>query len=78
MNLLFESYMIKISEILKQISNGLACQYAGDCLSRKEKISLLSVHSKLLKKDEDNVVEFVSADHEDMAQSVDIPERSAA
>jgi hypothetical protein len=76
MNLLFESYMIKISEILKQISNGLACQYAGDCLSRKEKINHLNVHSKPLKKD--NVVEFVSADHEDDAQSVDVPERSAA
>lgn len=69
-------YMIKISEILKQISNGLACQYVGDCLSRKEKIGLLSVHSKLPKKD--NVVEFVSAVHEDEVQSVDTLERSAA
>jgi len=76
MNLLFENYMIKISGILKQISNGLACQYAGDCLSRKEKTSLLSVHSKLPKKD--NVVEFVPAVHEDEAQCVGALERSAA
>jgi len=68
--------MIKVSEILKQISNGLACQYADDCLSRKEKISLLSVHSTLPKKD--NVVDFVSAVHEDEAQCVGMLERSAA
>ena len=68
--------MINISAVLKQISNGLACQHAGDLLSRKEKISFLNVHSKSLKKD--NVVEFVSAVHEDETQSLDMLERSAA
>ena len=68
--------MIKISEVLKQISNGLACQHASDFLSRKEKINLLNVHSKPLKTD--NVVEFMSAVQEEDTQSVDPLERSAA
>jgi hypothetical protein len=68
--------MIKMFEMLKQISNGLACQHAGDLLSRKEKINFLNVHSKSLKTD--NVVEFVPAVHEDEPQSVDILERSVA
>ena len=68
--------MIKVSEVLKQISNGLACQHAGDFLSRKEKTNLLNVHSKSLKTD--NVVELVSAIHEEEVQSVDTLERSAA
>ena len=69
-------YMIKINGILKQVSNGLACQHAGDLLSRKEKISFLNVYSKSLKKD--NVVEFVPAVHEDEAQVEEVLERSAA
>ena len=70
-------YMIKkISEVLKQISNGLACQHASDFLSRKEKINLLNVHSNPLKTD--NVVELVSVVHEDDTQSADTVERSAA
>lgn len=68
--------MIKIGAVLMQISNGLACQHAGDFLSRKEKLNLLNIHSKSLKKD--NVVELVSAVHEDETQSLDMLERSAA
>ncbi len=68
--------MIKISEVLKQISNGLACQYACDFSSRRDKDRFLNSHSTTLKTG--SVIEFVPAKHEDETQCVDMLERSAA
>ena len=68
--------MIKISEVLKQMSNGLACQYACDFSSSRDKGRFLNSHSATL--ETSSVIEFAPAKYEDETQFIDMFERSAA